>query len=340
MSQNNMAALVYEGPSTMNIRTVPISEPDKNELQICVKRAGICGSELSGYLGHNSLRKPPLVMGHEFAGVVSAMGENVRKFKLGDRVTVNPLVSCGSCLECKSGHAHLCESRQLIGAARPGAFAEYVNVPEENTLPLPDSLSMDKGAMVEPFACAVHAARLAQMTAADKLLIIGAGPIGLFVLQAAQILGVKTTVVQDINSERLKIVKALGGIPVSSPEELQRDTPSNGFTVTVDAVGLDVTRQQCIEAARPGGRVVLIGLHAAESPIPVNLAIRNELALYGSFAYSPLDFEMALEWMSERQVDLTPWVKYAPLEEGNACFQELLRDAGSIAKILLKLSDE
>lgn len=334
----SMTALVYMGPNKMEIQTISKSPPKEQEVQIQVEKVGICGSEVSGYLGKNELRKPPLVMGHEFAGVVSEVGHEVKRLKAGDRVTVNPLVSCGSCQKCKSGYAQLCESRQLIGAARPGAFAEYVNVPEENVYILPETMTMEEGAMIEPLACAVHAARIVQLNAVDRLLIIGAGPIGLFVLRVAQILGLKDIVVQDINTERLESVKELGGIPVASPEELQQVKPLNGFTVTVDAVGLEVTRQLSIDETNPGGRVIFIGLHHSQSTLPINQAIRKEVSMYGSFAYSPLDFDTALEWMLERPVTIEKFVKHEKLENGNACFQELIYSPGKSAKILLSLN--
>src|SRR5687768_20018 len=131
-----MRALVYEGPKIMNVREVPIPVSAEDELLIRVERAGICGSELSGYLGHNSLRKPPLVMGHEFAGEIVSIGVHAAGFALGDRVTVNPLISCGVCRDCRCGAAQLCESRKLIGAARSGAFAEYVTAPASNAYKL------------------------------------------------------------------------------------------------------------------------------------------------------------------------------------------------------------
>jgi 2-desacetyl-2-hydroxyethyl bacteriochlorophyllide A dehydrogenase len=328
-----MKALMYEGPRSMNIRTVPIPAPQAGEVLIRVEVAGICGSELSGYLGHNSLRKPPLIMGHEFAGTVAAIGEGCVQIAVGDRVTANPLISCGRCRDCLSGAANLCVDRRLIGAGRPGAFAEYVTVPEKNVYRLKDSMSFADGAFVEPFACAVRVCRLATVKPEHRMLIVGAGPIGLFVLQTAKVYGLNNVAVMDINPDRLDIVRELGGIPVGSVNEL----PAQGFDVAVDAVGMDTTRQQCMEFTRPGGRIVFSGLHAAESVLPVNLAIRNELAMFGSFGYTPNDYETALDWLAEK-VDLKPWTLIEPLEKGQTCFERLLSSPGKVAKILLSIT--
>jgi threonine dehydrogenase-like Zn-dependent dehydrogenase len=334
-SVSMMKELVYEAPCVMNIRQLPIPVPKSDEVLIRVEIAGICGSELSGYLGHNSLRKPPLVMGHEFAGSIAMRGSHVTRFQEGERVTVNPLVSCNRCRDCLSGTANLCAERILIGAGRPGAYAEYVSVPERNVYRLPDSLTYADGSLVEPFACAVRVCRLADASPADQMLIVGAGPIGLFVLQTAHLFGVTHITVMDTNMERLDIAKQLGANIVHTEAELIATSPARGYDITVDAVGMEVTRQTCMKSAKPGGRVVFSGLHAADSMLPINLSIRNELKMFGSFGYTPYDFELALDWLVARKVDLKPWTVTESLLNGQACFERLLHQPGKIAKILL-----
>lgn len=330
-----MDALVYEGPEEMNVRKLPVPEPLTDEVLIRVERAGICGSELSGYLGQNSLRKPPLVMGHEFSGTVVAVGSGVSELRNGERVTVNPLLSCGTCRSCKAGAPQLCTERQVIGAARPGAFAEYVAVPAKSVVKLPDTVSMDRGALAEPLACAVHAARLAKFDPADRLLIFGAGPIGLLVMQVAQIAGLSDIVVIDLNQERLNIAAEMGAKAVNSAEQAAKLASSAGYDVTVDAVGVDATRMDGAMLTRMGGRIVFSGLHEAESPLPVNVVIRNELQLTGAFCYNAWDFEAAVAWLAADKVQLEPWMEHFPLAEGRACFERLLSNPGPVAKILL-----
>lgn len=340
MIENHMNALVYEGPSLLNMRKVPLPQFMEDEVLIRVERVGICGSELSGYLGHNSLRFPPLIMGHEFAGIVTARGDQVQRLNIGDRVTVNPLISCKQCRHCKSGRPQLCADRTIVGAHRPGAFAEYVTVPQENVLVLPDHVSMDRGALTEPLACAVHIGRLAKMKPADRLLILGAGSISLLVHEIAKIHGLSHVVVMDLNKNRLKIVDETGGIAVSSTEELRQSMPEGGFDITVDAVGVNATRKQCVQLTRAGGRIIFSGLHEAESPIEINTAIRNEQTMQGAFCYNSEDFETALEWLGSNKVNLDPWFMHAPLVDGQACFEKLLSDPGSVAKILLTVENK
>ncbi|TLS49146.1 galactitol-1-phosphate 5-dehydrogenase [Paenibacillus antri] len=331
-----MKALVYEGPRQMNMRNVPIPEPGEDEVLVDVKRVGICGSELGGYLGHNSLRKPPLVMGHEFSGVVSKIGRRVTATKIGDRVVANPLVSCERCMDCKTGAPHLCRERQLLGAHRPGAFAERVAVPERNVHPLPDGMSFDEGAFVEPFACAIHVCRLLSLSPEDRLFIAGAGPIGLFALQAAQSYGLRDIVISDVNPERLEIARELGGIAIAGGiDAWKTEHLPGGFDAAVDAVGMEVTRNGCMTAVKSAGRVVFTGLHEADSRLPVNLAIRNEIVMRGAFAYTPYDFRLALQWIGEGKNRLLPWTVHAPLEDGGGCFEKLVAGPGKIAKILL-----
>jgi 2-desacetyl-2-hydroxyethyl bacteriochlorophyllide A dehydrogenase len=334
---HKMKALVYEGPRTMTIQEVNKPTPSEKEILIRVEKAGICGSELSGYLGHNSLRKPPLIMGHEFAGIIETTGNQVSRFAPGDRVTVNPLISCGQCRICRSGAAQLCKERALLGAHRPGAFAEFITVPESSAYKLDDHLTFADGTYAEPFACAVHICKLAHLSPADRLIILGAGPIGLFTLQAAHVYGLNHVVVIDLNEHRLEIARELGAIAVNRPEQLEPSLRNDGFDVAVDAVGMEITRSMCIEAVRPGGRVVFSGLHEANSKLPINLLIRNEVQMKGAFAYTPSDFEDALRWIREGKVHLAPWTIEAPLEEGSACFEKLITGPGKIAKILLAL---
>jgi 2-desacetyl-2-hydroxyethyl bacteriochlorophyllide A dehydrogenase len=329
-----MKALIYEGPRTMNVREVPIPIPEPDEVLIRVERVGICGSELSGYLGHNSLRKPPLIMGHEFAGTIERVGSSAGSFQVGDRVTANPLITCGACRYCRNGESQLCGARNLLGAHRPGAFAQFVAVPARNVYRLEEQVSFEEGALTEPFACAIHVCRLLQLTPTDRVLIYGAGPIGLFALQAARVYGVRDVVIVDLNEARLEIARELGGIAVT---DLEGQAYPVGFDAVIDAVGADITRQKSVAAARSGGQVIFTGLHEAESKLPVNDMIRNEIAARGAFAYSQEDFEVALLWIGQGRINLLPWAETASLSEGGLCFEKLIAGPGKVAKIFLSL---
>src|SRR5438046_1588103 len=188
-----MEALVWLGPREMKLQPVVLPQPRQGELLIAVHAAGICGSELSGYLGHNSLRVPPLVMGHEAAGEVIASTDGTfadgSAARMGVRVTFNPLLTCGICDRCQRGQSNLCRQRQLIGVHRFGAFAQFVAVPAPQCYPLPAGFSETVASLAEPLACSLRAVKLTQVRSEQSLLILGAGPIGLFALLAAGIQG-------------------------------------------------------------------------------------------------------------------------------------------------------
>jgi 2-desacetyl-2-hydroxyethyl bacteriochlorophyllide A dehydrogenase len=338
-----MNALVWEGPCLMVMREQEKPRASSNEVVLRVAFAGICGSELSGYLGHNALRVPPLVMGHEFSGEIVELGESALEFnpvlKLGQEVTVNPLSSCGHCSYCNPGLNHLCPSRKLIGAHRAGAFAEFVSVPAELVHVLPENTSTRVGALAEPVAVAVRIAELAGDVQDQSVLIMGAGPIGLLALQVLKTRGAKQVFVADLDIERLKMAGKLGG-EMLHPKALDvvgtvREAANGlGASVSVDAVGAAVTRAQCIAATRSAGTVILSGLHEETSQIPAADVIRREITLKGSFAYTPANFAEGLEMLIQNKIHLDNIIE-APLDEGGKWFDRLISAPGNIAKVLL-----
>ena len=331
--RSTMSALVYEAPLQMNIRQLPIPVPQADEVLIRVSYSGICGSELSGYEGKNSLRKPPLVMGHEFSGHIEAIGNAVDRpeLKVGAAVTANPIVSCRQCRYCLSGKQQLCPERKLLGAHLPGSNAEFVAIRADALVLIPPELPLTMAALVEPAACAVHAAALAAPAHDEQALVVGAGPIGLMVIQALVDRGIRQVFCIDLNVERLAMAEKLGAVPVTFDS-----LASQPVDIVVDAVGASVTRQGCGRVVRSGGRIIWIGLHESDTALPVNDFIRREIATYGSFAYTPIDFENALKALAEKRILLEDtWTQIEPLENGTSCFEKLLHGA-PISKIWLR----
>ena len=294
-----MRTLVWEGPRLMAMREQALPELQPGEALVKVAFAGICGSELSGYLGLNALRVPPLVMGHEFAGELVALGTAAQArnpgMALGQKVTVNPLSYCGTCDYCLRGDNHLCLLRKLIGAHRPGAFAEYVTAPAEMLLPLPAGVSLRNGALTEPAAVAVRIGEMAGRVDGEAALVLGAGPIGLLALQVLRAKGAAPVFIADLDAARLNMGTELGGETldpraVNVAQAVRAATGGQGVPVAVDAVGTAVTRAGCVSATRSGGTVVLTGLHEETSSLPVAEVIRREIVLRGCFAYSPANF--------------------------------------------------
>lgn len=337
-----MKALVYEAPEQMTMRTIAAPDPAPGQAVVRIAYSGICGSELSGYLGQNSLRTPPLVFGHELSGWVEALGPGVPatdELPPGTRVTVNPLVTCGVCDFCVTGRQSLCQQRLLLGAHLPGCNAEFVAVPAQALLPLPDSLGLRDAAMTEPAACAVRAVQIGGVDPSSRVLVVGAGPIGLFLVQVLTQHGVKDVYVADLNPARLKLAVGFGATAVAADAGEFSDgvrclTAGRGVDVAFDAVGSAGTRQNCLASTSPGGHVVLVGLHTDETSLSVNTVIRSEVRLSGVFGYSPANFRTALDWLAKRRIGLTEGVVVAPLEEGPEWYARLVAGDGA-AKVLL-----
>ncbi len=339
-----MRTLVWEAPKVMTLHEREVPTPAPDEALVRVACAGICGSELSGYLGHNALRVPPLVMGHEFAGTITALGSTAATLNpalaVGLKVTVNPLTACRTCAYCRRGDSHICAQRRLIGAHRPGAYAEYVCVPHDLLVPLPPSLGLREGALAEPVGVAVRIGILAGPVAGEPVFIAGAGPIGLLSLQVLKRLGAGPIFVSDLEPARLTMVEELGGRPINVAREdavkvVREQTGGVGAIASVDAVGASATRAACIAATRQAGVLVLSGLHEEVGPMPVADIIRRELVLRGSFSYRPADFLAAVDLLAEGAIRLDPWIVEADLADGGYWFDRLVTAPGAVAKVLL-----
>ena len=347
-----MQALVWEGPRRMSLRSVNDPQVGPDEALIRVAYSGICGSELSGYLGQSSIRKPPLIMGHEFSGEIVALGDQAAalnpRLSVGSRVTANPLLHSPYSPAAVRGCQNLSRDRRIIGAHLPGSYDEYVIAPAANVYSLPDDLTLEIAALTEPLACAIRAARLSQSAAGaftpESVLITGLGPIGLL---TALILkggpsarGIRRIIATDTDADR-RAIGASFGLHVLDPvgddvvETVLAHTDGEGVAAAIDAVGIAATRNTCVRTVRWGGTVVLVGLHTDETDFPVNHIIRSEIALQGSFAYTTADFEDALQWLTGGGSQLQPWLMHAPLSEGHACFERLLTQPGPVLKILL-----
>jgi len=333
-----MDALVWEGPEQIALRSLPAPEPGRDEVLVRVGAVGICGSELEGYLGRMSNRTPPLVMGHEFAGTVVDARESGWA---GRRVAVNPLISCGRCEACRAGRPNLCDARTIVGIGRPGAFAELVAVPRSSLLELPDELADEGGALVEPLANVVHAFDLGvRHGLPERVLVVGAGSLGLLATQVASLSGATTVVATDLSEERLAHAARLGatatvGAGDDAGERLRALLP-DGADLVVDCVGAAATKQLAIRHARDGGAVVLLGLQDDATPLSSHELIRREIALGGSYTYTPRDVRRALGLLASGRVAYDGWTASRPLREGPAAFAELVSAARADIKVLLR----
>jgi 2-desacetyl-2-hydroxyethyl bacteriochlorophyllide A dehydrogenase len=329
-------ALIWRGPRRMAVESIDEPRCGHDDVLVRPEAAGICGSEIEGYLGRMANRIPPLVMGHEFAGTVVAVGGGAGEWS-GRRVAVNPLLSCRACIRCLSGERNLCNERRLIGVHLAGGFAERVAVPAPNLVSLPEGVDARTGALVEPLANAVHAVGLARRLVPTRIaIVLGAGTIGLFALQAARAAGIEDVRTVEPHPGRRTAALAAGArASYGDIAELARDRRAD---LVIDAVGASVTRRAALDVVRPGGAVVLLGLHDDESALPFHRVVRDQITLQGSFAYTDADFAEALDLLASGGVVLGPLSEVRPLDAGPAAFATLAEGPTTELKTFLSAS--
>lgn len=336
-----MRALFYPAFDRLEIADVSPATLRPDEVRLKVAACGICGSELETFKNRSPRRTPPLVMGHEFCGTIAEAGADVRDWAVGARVVSNSLVPCGRCVRCRRGDTHLCAERQIFGMHRPGAFAEFVNVPARCLIPWPEQLPAEAAALAEPMANGIHVARLTQDRPAATALVIGAGPIGLFCQQALQVLRGSRVIVADLSPERLAVARQLGAARVVNPREedvvkvLQAETGGEGADLTVDAVGGAITKRAALEALRPGGASVWIGLHENTVAVDTYNITLPERVVFGTYAATIAELREALDLMAAGKVDALSWVQRFALADGVTAFNRMLAAKGADLKAVI-----
>jgi threonine dehydrogenase-like Zn-dependent dehydrogenase len=337
-----MKALVYVGPEQMEIQSVPDPAPREGEVLVGVSAAGVCGSDLHGFLGHSARRKPGLVMGHEAVATVLEVPAGVSGWRKGQRVSFNPLVSCGRCRACLDGRQNLCPTWWLFGMDRvQGTYAERVAVPVGQLIALSEGLTEEEAVLAEPMAVVVHSFRVGLAGTPRALAIVGGGAIGCLSLILAKLRGVAKLCVIDVNDARLEAARKMGADLVihatrEDAKAIVHEWSGGGADAVVEAVGTEATRRMAVAVAAKGARLVMLGLAENDSPLPWIDMTRNEQALFTSFAYAPRDFLDSIELLESRRVDIRSFTETRPLEDGQAGFLKMVRDPGATLKLLLK----
>jgi len=341
-----MKALLLSEYKKLEVVDVPVPVPAPDELQVRVAACGICGSDVHGYDGSSGRRIPPIVMGHEAAGVVTRAGENVKAFREGDRVTFDSTIYCGECDFCRHGEVNLCDRREVLGVScgdyrRAGAFAEYVVVPARITYRLPDSLSFSEAALLEAVSVALHAVSLVSIKPGSNALVVGAGTIGLLIQQALRVAGCSRVFVTDIDRNRLALSESLGATSVlrSDPnlqEEILRATNGIGIDVAVEAVGNTAAVQSAISCVRKGGDVVLVGNVTPEVTLPLQRVVSRQITLHGSCA-SAGEYPRAIDLLTRGEIKVKPLISaVSPLTEGLQWFERLYAREPGLLKVVLQ----
>jgi threonine dehydrogenase-like Zn-dependent dehydrogenase len=284
-------------------------------------------------------RTPPLILGHEFAGRVLAVGDGVEGWKEGDPVVANAVIADGTCPSCRRGLTNACENRQLFGMHRPGAFAEWVTAPAGVLIRRQESSSPAQAALSEPLANGVHITNLLRPYSPQTAVVFGAGPIGLMALQALKIVYGCRIAVIDRDNSRLKTATALGADLVALPDEMQQVTAwagPGGIDATVDAVGAGATKSASLVLLRPGGTAVWIGLHEDESPMSAYALILPEKRILGSYACTQEELQTALGWIESGNADVSSWVSSFPLSQADVAFHQMLKPGpGDVKAVIL-----
>jgi 2-desacetyl-2-hydroxyethyl bacteriochlorophyllide A dehydrogenase len=338
-----MKALVYTAPETVEIQRLPDPAPADGEVLLEISAAGICGSDIHGFLGHSERRQPGLVMGHEAVARILEVRPGVSGWREGQRVSFNPLVSCRACPACLSGRQNVCSSWRLFGMDRlHGAYAERIAVPACQLLPLSDALPETEAVLIEPLAVLVHAFRISWPEVPETAAVFGAGPIGALALVLAKERGINRVCVVDVNEDRLAVARKLGAdLAVDALREdaveAVRAFTGGGADYVVEAVGIEDTRRASVAATAKGGRIVFLGIASNDSALPFTTMVRNEQSIFTSFAYAQRDFEASLRLIEARRFDLKPWTETRPLEDGQAAFAKMAHDPGSTLKLMLQV---
>jgi len=323
-----MKALVYQEFDRLGLEEVAEpGHPSGKEVLLEVAACGICGSELESFNNRSPRRKPPLILGHEFCATIAETGPEVVNWKPGDRVVSNSLVSCGICPACRRGDSHLCRERELFGMHRPGAFAQRVLVPSDALLAWPDAVPAEAACLAEPLGNGVHIVRMTEHLRPEKVVVIGAGPIGLFCQQAFQALCRSEVLVTDTQLGRLQVSARLGAMRTATPDQLEQSiaewTDNEGVDLVVDAAGSGATKRLSIEILRPGGAAVWIGLHSDQLELSSYAVTLPEKQIFGTYGARLEDLRTSLELLDNNRIPLPDWTETAALSEGEALFRRM-----------------
>jgi len=341
-----MKALVLEEYNKFVYREWPEPEITATEVLVHVKAVGICGSDVHGMDGSTGRRKPPIIMGHEAAGVIVKTGSDVKSWKTGDRVTFDSTIYLLNDWYTLKGLYNLSDNRMVLGVSpeeyrRHGAFADYVNIPQHILYKVPEEVTFTQAAMVEPVAVAAHAVELASVGWNDSVVVVGAGMIGLFVIQVLRSKGCGKIIAVDIETEKLEMAKKLGADYIFNQktdnvkQEIIALTSNRGADCSFEVVGIDATVETAIESVRKGGTVTLIGNLSPFVRLPLQTVVTRQIRLQGSCAICG-EYQAVLDMIARKQIDVNSLLSAeAPLSEGAVWFDRLYKKEPGLIKVVL-----
>ncbi len=341
-----MKALVLDKYNELNYRDFPKPEFAPNEVLIQVRACGICGSDVHGMDGSTGRRQPPLIMGHEASGEIVELGYEVNNWQIGDRVTFDSTIYPLDDWFTRKGHYNLSDNRKVLGVSpmdykKHGAFAEFVSVPAHILYKIPDSVSFEQAAMVEPVAVAAHAINISKIQMGNSAVVVGVGMIGVFLVKLLQIAGVSPIIAIDLDEKKLELAKAFGadyafkGSDIDLQTKINDCTKNRGADFGFEAVGISETVNICINSLRKGGTAVLVGNLKPEVTVPLQKIVTTELSLLGCCAING-EYEMVLDLLASGKINVDKMISaVVPLSEGAEWFKRLYAREAGLNKVIL-----
>lgn len=339
-----MKALRYLGDQRLEVQELPRPIPTEGEVLLRVKACGICGSDVHGWLGRTGRRTPPMTMGHEFSAEVVENGPGAGKFQTGDGVIVQPINFCNTCKNCKKGLTNYCLNKIFFGVlTRDGAMAEYISVPEKQLYPLPAGCSHMIGALAEPYAVAYGAVKKAGDLQGKRVMIIGAGAIGLCILQLVKLQNPAQILVSDLSDNRLIAAMEFGANATVNPrttdylQAVKELTDSEMIDVSIEAVGVEATANQSIRVLTIGGRSVWVGMSQKDMQIDMQEIVCSAREVLGSFNYTHKEFGEVVALMGSGKMACERLIsRICTLEEAAQSFADLHEHPDAMLKILIR----
>ena len=341
-----MKALLLKEYKKFSYEDAPLPELAPDEVLVAVKACGICGSDVHGMDGRSGRRIPPLIMGHEAAGVVADVGSQVQRWKTGDRVTFDSTLYCGACWYCRRGEVNLCDHRRVLGVScseyrRHGAFAQFVNVPERIVYRLPGNLPFEQAAMAEALSVAAHAVLRSPVKLNDTALVVGAGMIGLLLIQMLRLAGCRRVMAVDLNEQRLQIARQVGATETFNaktepvPARVADLTEGRGADLSFEAVGFGPALDTAVQSVRKGGSVTLVGNLQARLELPLQSVVVRQISLLGTCA-SAGEYPLCLDLLASGKIDVGPCISATPpLSQGAQWFERLYAGDQGLMKVVL-----
>ncbi len=341
-----MKQAVMTSPGIIEFRELPVPEPGPGEILLRMKRIGVCGSDIHVYHGKHALTPFPVVQGHEVSGVVEKLGPGVHGFRPGEAVTFQPQVYCGQCYPCTHGDYHICDHLKVMGFQTTGAASEFFAVPASKVLKLTPGISLDQGAMVEPVAVAVHALGRSAGVAGKKVLVLGAGPIGNLVAQAALGSGAAAVLITDLSDFRLGMARQCGiehGVNPAKADlaaEVVRVFGPDKADLILECVGAQATIAQALSVARKGTEIIVVGVFGEKPVVDLGTVQDRELRLVGTLMYREPDWRRAIQLIGRGKITLAPLITdHFPFAEYKKAYEHIEAHRDRALKVMIVVEE-